>query len=120
MACTRNKNMSGNYCLEQNTMKHALDYELYKHSQYGVPTSTAIPLVGITPSHMSRNAFSKNPIEVESELFGIGTCNLVSPKPPVKPELVSVPEVSFFNRVPMIYPKEFKADTTQRPFPVPN
>ena len=70
MADTRNNNMPGNYCLQQKSMQHILDYELYEHSQYGHAVNPAIPCVGYTPSHMPRNTLSNNPVEIESQLFG--------------------------------------------------
>ena len=119
MADTRNNNMPGNYCLQQKSMQHILDYELYEHSQYGHAVNPAIPCVGYTPSHMPRNTLSNNPVEIESQLFGIGSCNLVSSKPPVTPELHTVPEIGFFARVPLIRAPAFIPDKDQRPFPIP-
>tara|TARA_B100001758_G_C18407468_1_gene613099 strand:- start:601 stop:963 length:363 start_codon:yes stop_codon:yes gene_type:complete len=119
MACTRAKNMSGNYCLEQKGIQHIMDYGLYNHSSYGHAVHPAIPDIGITPSHMPRNTLSTNPVEIETELFGIGSCNLVDPKKPVQPKLQQVPEMVFFTRVPLIRPKQFVPDTNQRPFPIP-
>ena len=39
--------------------------------------------MGITPSHMPREAFSKNSVEIESSLFGINSTNLVNPQQPI-------------------------------------
>ena len=36
---------------------------------------------------MCRDALTHNACDVESELFGIGSSNLVEPRAPVKPEL---------------------------------
>ncbi len=119
MACTRAKNTSGNYCLEQRGIHHIIDYKLYDNSSYGHAAHPAMPDIGITPSHMPRNTLSTNPVEIETELFGIGSCNLVDPKKPVQPQLQHIPEVAFFTRVPLIQPKPFVPDINQRPFPIP-
>lgn len=119
MACTRAKNMLGNYCLEQRGIEQSAAYDMYKHSQYGHAWKPAMPTVGVTPSHMPRNTLSRNPVEIETALFGIGSCNLVSPQPPVQPELHHISEVSYFERVPLIMPDPFRPDPQQRPFPIP-
>ena len=119
MACTRAKNMEGNYCLEQRGIHHVTNYHLYNNLAYGHAAHPAIPDIGITPSHMPRNTLFANPVEIETELFGIGSCNLVTPKAAVQPELHDVPGVSFFTRVPLIQPKPFIQSKDQRPFPIP-
>ena len=60
-----------------------------------------------------------NPVEIESYLFGINANNLVQPQPPVKPELHTIPEISFFNRLPIIMPKPLVVENKQRPLPIP-
>ena len=119
MASTRNNNTPGNYCLQQRGYSLALDYDLYKNSQYGHAYTPAIPSLGYTPSHMPRNTLSNNPVEIESTLFGINSTNLVSPTPPIRPKLKTVPEIEYFERTPMIMPQPLVMEGNQRPFPVP-
>ena len=119
MACTRAKNMSGNYCLEQRGIQHIMNYGLYENSASGQAVRPALPDIGSNPTYMPNTVLSKNSTDIETELFGIGSCNLVQPKMPVTPDLQKVPEVSFFTRVPLIKPKPFVADSLQRPFPTP-
>lgn len=75
--------------------------------------------MGITPSHMPREAFSRNSVEIESALFGINSTNLVTPEKPVKPELTRLPEISYFDRLPLYMPENMVVQTDQRPFPIP-
>tara|TARA_B100000902_G_C27082563_1_gene799644 strand:+ start:421 stop:783 length:363 start_codon:yes stop_codon:yes gene_type:complete len=119
MASTRNNNTRGNYCLQQRGYSLAQKYDLYKNSQYGHAYSPAIPSIGYTPSHMPRDTLSSNPVEIESALFGINSTNLVTPIPPVKPQLKTVPEIDYFTRTPMIMPKPLVIESDQRPFPIP-
>ena len=119
MASTRNNNTPGNYCIQQRGYSLALKYDLYPNSQYGDAYNPAIPCIGYTPSHMPRNTLSSNPVEIESALFGINSTNLVSPQPPVKPQLKNIPTRSFFQRTPLIMPKPLVIEGNQRPFPVP-
>ena len=120
MASTRNNNTKGNYCLQQRSYKLSREYTDYKNSQYGQAYSTAIPCLGITPSHMPWNTLSNNPVEIESALWGINSTNLVDPQPPVKPELKTVKMEPFFETTPLIMPKPLKVNKYQRPFPIPN
>lgn len=120
MASTRNINMSSDYCLQQKKYREISDYKFYKHSQYGTTIHTAIPCVGYMPSHLPRDALSKNPVEIESALFGISSTNLVNPQKPVQPYLNNIPSKQFFQRTPLIMPDALVMENNQRPFPVPN
>ena len=119
MASTRNNNTPGNYCLQQRAYSLAVNYDLYKNSQYGHACTPAIPAVGYTPSHMPRDTLSTNPVEIESALFGINSTNLVTTTPSVKPNLQTVPEIEYFTRIPMIMPNPLVIESNQRPFPIP-
>ena len=119
MASTRNKNTTSDYCLEQKQNTHIFGYTEYNNSQYGNAYNNALPTVGITPSHMPRQAFSKNSVDIESALFGINSTNLVTPQAPVVPNLVQLPEVAYFERLPFILPNPLVVENNQRPFPIP-
>jgi hypothetical protein len=119
MASTRNNNTPGDYCQQQLAYRQTLDYELYKNGYQGRAYSNAIPCLGITPSHMPNTAFSKNAVEIESALFGINSTNLVNPQKPITPELIRLPEISFFQTTPTIMPEPLIIQSKQRPFPIP-
>ena len=119
MASTRNNNTQGDYCLQQRSYTDSLNYTEYKNSQVGRAYQNAIPCMGITPSHMPREAFSKNSVEIESSLFGINSTNLVNPQQPIVPELIKLPEVSYFKKIPMFIPEPLVVQKNQRPFPIP-
>ena len=69
MSCTRNKNTPSDYCLEQKQNTQIFGYLEYKNSQYGYACHNAMPTMGVTPSHMPRQVFSNNSIDIESALF---------------------------------------------------
>jgi hypothetical protein len=119
MASTRNKNTKNDYCLQQGSYTSSRNYIDYKYSQVGRAYENAIPCVGIMPSHMPREAFSNNSVEIESALFGINSTNLVNPEKPVVPQLKQLPEKAFFDRLPMYMPEKLVIQTDQRPFPIP-
>jgi hypothetical protein len=45
---------------------------------------------------------------------------MVTPQAAVVPQLVKLPEISYFNRMPFILPNPLVIENNQRPFPVPN
>jgi hypothetical protein len=131
MALTKNKYTAGNYTLEQRDFHLARQYNSFKNSQYGKAYNPALATIGINPSHMPRETFSKDPIEIENELFGINSKNnnnknnnnnynifstiasyLQSSK------LKTIPEIKYFDRIPIIMPKPLVIENNQRPFPI--
>jgi hypothetical protein len=120
MASTRNKNTSSNYCLEQRMTTQSFKYLEYQNGASGAAYSPAIPCVGIMPSQMPREAFSRNSVDIESALFGINSTNLVEPQRPVVPNLTKLPEVSFFGRMQLVMPDPLVVEKSQRPFPTPS
>jgi hypothetical protein len=120
MASTRNKNTCSNYCLEQRIVTQSLHYLEYRNGASGAAYRPAIPCVGIMPSQMPREAFSRNSVDIESALFGINSTNLVETQQPVVPQLTQLPEVSFFGRMQLVMPDPLVIEKSQRPFPVPN
>ena len=120
MASTRNKNTCSNYCLEQRMTTKSLNYLEYRNGASGAAYSPAIPCMGIIPGQMARDVFSRNSVDIESALFGINSTNLVETQKPVVPELITLPEISFFDRMKLIMPDPLVVEKSQRPFPVPN
>lgn len=118
MASTRNKNTPSDYCLQQRQFRNNLNYMEYTYSQSGQAYRPAFPAAGSAPpSHMSRDNLSTNPITIESQLFGIGSTNLVTPYKTVCPDFKHVPEIKFFERNSVIMPAPLVIERNQRPFP---
>ena len=120
MASTRNNNTPENYRLQQMSYKRSYNWIDYQYSSYGPAYQPAIPCLGITPSHMSRDTLSCNAVDIESYLRGTGSTNLVDPQPPVVPEFKKVQNVSFFERIPLFIPEPLVVVDRQRTFPVQN
>lgn len=117
MASTRNKNTQSDYCIEQNTYRSVRNHVHYENGASGRPFHVALPTpsVGILPSRMSREAFAANSVDIESAIWGISSTNLVSGPATVMPELVTLPEVSYFDRMQLFMPKPLVVDKNQRP-----
>jgi hypothetical protein len=113
MASTRNKNTPGDYELEQNINTHIDAYKTMRSSTYAFNNYFAGDglLAGKTP----REVICSNYCDVESELFGIGTTNLVKPKAPVVPSFNPVKSLNVIDRIPVIIPQPLVVENGQRP-----
>jgi hypothetical protein len=118
MASTRNRNTRGDYALEQDAINQSRSYNNYLHAAQGCAFKPSMPSFGLIPSHMPRHTLSKNPIEIESFLFGINSTNLVAPQKPIKPQLKRIPTSVFFERLPIHMPKPLVVEHNQRPYPI--
>lgn len=121
MASTRNKNYSGNYCLEQKQFSDSAQYTLYINSQYGSAYNTMMPGNGVNPGQIPWNQLSNNAVQIESFLFGINATNLVDPKQHhITPELIHHGTVNFFEKTKVVQvPQPLVIEKFQRPFPCP-
>jgi hypothetical protein len=119
MTSTRNKNTRGDYALEQKSYFLGSEYNHFENSSFGAPYKSAIPEIGYTPSKMSCDEWSSNAIDIESELRGIGTTNLVNGYQKVVPEYKSLNFKPYFRYVPLIMPKPLVIENEQRPYPIP-
>mgnify|MGYP000848377813 FL=1 len=118
MASSSNKNTPGNYQVEQRAFVQQLQYSTNK--EYAFATSTYKSGLGLNPGQLPDTELAKNPNDIESWLFGIGSTNLVKPEGPLNAEVRNIPELSMIDRtVPLIMPKNFNLEPNQRPFPVP-
>jgi len=118
MASTRNINTKGDYSLEQNYYGLGRFYNNYMHSAQGCAFNPTIPAIGITPNHMPRDTLSRNAVDIESMLRGIGSTNLVVPQKAIKPDLKQIPTSKFFDRLIVSMPKPLVVEKDQRPYPV--
>jgi hypothetical protein len=58
---------------------------------------------------------SSNPFDIESQLFGIGTSNMVKPKPSVKPGIHDLHSLNVSDRLPTMIPEPLIVEKGQRP-----
>ena len=114
MASTRNKNTKGDYLLEQKMNHGRQNYIHYTNSSSGKAYDDKLFLFGSNPSKLPRETLSKNSVDTESQLFGIGSTNLVVEKTPVKPLPNKLDYVSYFDRVPMVLPEPMVVYEKQR------
>jgi len=112
MASTRNKNSPGDYKLEQNINTHIDSYSTLRSSTYAFENYLAGD--GLLAGKNPRESICTNYCDVESELFGIGTSNLVKPKPPVVPSFNPIKSLNVIDRTPVFIPQPLIVEKGQR------
>ena len=115
MASTRNKNDKGNYNLEERALEEQRLYSLYKNQGNGQAYSSHFAGDGLLMGRMGSSALSYNPIDIESQLLGINSTNLVQPSFKCDPEIKSLESLSVIDRLPVLLPKKMNIEPNQRP-----
>jgi hypothetical protein len=115
MASTRNRNTSGNYCLEQNSYKQFENYTLYPNSQYGCAYKTNLPGNGLLAGQIPGDKLSYNASDTESFLFGINSTNLVNPAKCFTPEIVQLTPTNIYEKGGIFIPEPLVVEKNQRP-----
>jgi hypothetical protein len=113
MASTRNRNTPGDYKAEQKSYKSTLDY--LTHKQYGRPPISYLPGDGLLPASTCRNILANNACDIESNLFGIGSTNLVKPTKGVVPELRELKSLNVMDKPTLFVNEPRIPDKNQRP-----
>ena len=114
MSSTSNKNMPGNYALEQKMNQHIDTYRTYLHSAAGEAYTNHLPGNGLLPGSNARTHLCTNYCDVESQLRGIGSTNLVNPQAPVVAQLRTPDSLSVMHKLPVLLPEPLVVETTHR------
>ena len=113
MSSTRNINNPNDYAMRQRLYAGATEYLTYE--AFHVADRPALPAL-YAPSFLPRDVLCSNSIDVESQLFGINSTNLVNPAAHVLPDNNTLPVISFFERSACYMPTDLVTDANQRPF----
>jgi len=115
MSSTRSKNTPGDYRAENNIYNNTTDYLINKGYSYGQPVSTYLPGDGLLPGRIASENLSYNNVDIETQLFGIGSTNLVNPKSETSPQIRQLHSLSIIDRTPIIIPEPLIVHKDQRP-----
>jgi len=118
MASTRNKNTPGNYRAERNIYNNTVDYLTNNTYSYGTPLTSYYPGDGLLQGRVASENLSHNNIDIETQLFGIGSTNLVSPKINQSPGLKPLQSLSVIDRIPILIPEPLVIQPNQRYMPL--
>jgi hypothetical protein len=113
MASTTNKNSFGNYQAEQYGFQKINNYDQYLGRV--INQQTLLPGDGLLSGKMPNTVLSNNSTNIESELFGIGSTNLVSRKELVQPEIKTLKSLSIYDKPVIIIPEPLVVEKFQRP-----
>jgi hypothetical protein len=115
MASTRSRNTPGNYAIEQRTFVEQHNYTSYeKSSFYGTVPNTYLPGQGLIGMKAHGQNLASNSADIESQLFGIGSTNLVQAQTPIAPDVYQLKSLNIATKLPVVVPAPFEADKTQR------
>lgn len=116
MASTRNINTRCNYELQQKSNNISLQHNLYKNSSSGVAYKNEFPEFFYRPSHLPRQFYTENSIDIESALKGINSTNLVQEPEKVVPIFKPITYTCFFEHSNKIQlPEPLVIERNQRP-----
>ena len=103
MSSTRLKNLPREYLREKKINQDINTYEMDINKK--MPNKSFLPDLGVNPGNMSNSFYHKtlsnNTCDIESNLMGINSTNLVEKKPQFQPQLNKLPfkpiiNISFF------------------------
>lgn len=104
MTSTRIRNSPGNYELEQHAYQRQFDLITYKNGAYGQAVTKNLPGNGLLAAKMNSIDMAENYVDIESQLLGIGSTNLVKPLSPIIPNIYNFNSLNIFDKTPMVIP----------------
>ena len=116
MASTSNKNSPGNYQAEQRINDTISGYSTFVNSGAAKAVTNHHPGKGVLPAKTAREELCSNYCDVESQLFGIGSTNLVTPKAPVRPQFKDPRSLNFIDGLEVHLPEPLVIAKNQRPY----
>jgi hypothetical protein len=117
MSSTRNKNMPFEHAQQLRRFEHGGIWNQYEHGSGGRAVLTHVPGDGIVggAQRMHCTLFASNGIDVESQLFGIGSNNLVTPKDEVFPHFTTPASMQLVScKQPIHVPQAYTPSPTER------
>ena len=101
MSGTRNKQMYSNFCVDRNQTLRQTNWLMDPVCKHDTP---AFPTGLISPA-MPSTILSKNAVDIESNLYGIGSNNYIYPTQEPDFTTNKLPNVAFYEVVPLMIPK---------------
>jgi hypothetical protein len=115
MSSTRNKNTRGNYSADEKGKEAQRQYLRFEYQPNGKAYTNHYAGDGLLGGQMGPCTLSHNYADIDSYLKGIGSTNLVTPVPELKPKFKELDSLSIINKTPLFMPAPLKHDGNQRP-----
>ena len=116
MASTRNINSVGDYRQAQFELEARRARDSYTGST--VSNNTYLPGNGLLAGRVGHSELSRNGVDIEGFLFGIGSTNLVEPMAPCVPDVRNLKSLSIIETRKTILPAPLVVQPFQRPRPL--
>ncbi len=100
MASTRNNNTRSDYKLQQHQFEKTRNYMITPFNDTIIKVQ--YPMFGINYQSAPAIQLSNNSVDLESELYGIGSTNLVKPKEKVIKDMNNLNDIVFIDRLKTI------------------
>jgi hypothetical protein len=114
MSSTSSRNTAGDYQLEQHAFDRYFGLVTTVNGAQGRPTTVNLPGNGLLTGKMFSRDLAMNYTDIETQLFGIGSTNLVQPKAPVVPQINPLPSLNIASRIPTLIPDPVVVETRNR------
>lgn len=115
MASTSSKNTPGNYAQEQTINNRIDNYMTYINSAPSKAYTSNFPGNGLLMGNNARESFCHNYTDVESELLGISSTNLVKPRASYVPQYDVPKSLNIADRLPVLIPEPLIVEKNNRP-----
>lgn len=110
MTSTRNRNTPGDYQNYKQSSLQPGNMTTYINSPYGISEKTYFPGSGLIGARIPRSELSSNSCDIETQLFGIGSCDLENPRAKIVPQITQLSSLNICDRVMMIMPTPIVVD----------
>jgi hypothetical protein len=105
--------------MEQNINNEHHNYMSYENSAfYGTVPTVYFPGQGLIGMKTAGLNLASNSADIESQLFGIGSTNLVNAQTPIAPYVYQHKSLNVAYKAPVIVPNEFTPSPNQRAMPL--
>lgn len=118
MSSTRSKNTPGNYSLEQWSLTKQFQTALYENNPNGQAYTRTLAGNGLLVGRMANSDLATNAVDIETDLLGIGSTNLVQPLAKVQPDLLPLKSLDLFRTPELYMPKDLFVEANQRAMPL--
>ena len=114
MSSTSSRNTPGNYQIEQHTFHRYFGLVTAPNGAQGRPSTVNLPGNGLLTGKMYSRDLAMNYTDIETQLFGIGSTNLVQPQAYMPPQINTLPSLNIASRIPTLIPDALVVEPHQR------
>lgn len=114
MSSTSSRNTPGNYQIEQHTFTRYFGLVTAENGAQGRPVTVNFPGNGLLTGKMFSRDLAANYTDIETQLFGIGSTNLVQPQEYMPPQINQIPSLNIASRIPTLIPEALVVEPHRR------